>query len=240
MTAHLGRSVRSIYARAKGFGLRRDRRFLVPREIPEGFAASQFPKGHVPANKGRKMEEYCSPEAIEQSKATRFRKGHLPHNAHPIGYECQRGDRYVYVKVRDDGPGNKMMVLKHRLVWERHNGPIPKGCNVQFKDGNPANCDIENLYLISRRDQAQANKRNGRPRKGRKQAEYEEMLRRALEPFRPTRTMDDVLKREAEIREASIDAYKEEARLMGKDRRKTETERGGFIPQLDYSIKFDF
>ena len=70
--------------------------------------------------------------------------------------------------------------------------------------------------------------------------EYEELRRRALEPFRPTRTMEDVLRREAEIREASIDAYKEEAKHMGKDRRHTETERGGFIPQLDYSIKFDF
>ncbi|MBQ5958179.1 MAG: hypothetical protein IJL57_07660 [Bacteroidales bacterium] len=70
--------------------------------------------------------------------------------------------------------------------------------------------------------------------------EYDELLRRALEPFRPTRTMDDVLKREAEIREASLAAFKEEAKRMGKDRRKTETERGGFIPQLDYEIKFDF
>ena len=70
--------------------------------------------------------------------------------------------------------------------------------------------------------------------------EYEEMRRRALEPFRPTRTMDDVLKREAEIREASLAAFKDEAKRMGKDRRKTETERGGFIPQMDYGIKFDF
>ena len=70
--------------------------------------------------------------------------------------------------------------------------------------------------------------------------EYDELLRRALEPFRPTRTMDDVLKREAEIREASLAAFKEEAKRMGKDRRKTETERGGFIPQLDYGIKFYF
>lgn len=70
--------------------------------------------------------------------------------------------------------------------------------------------------------------------------DYNELLRRALEPFRPTRTMDDVLKREAEIREASLAAFKEEAKRMGKDRRKTETERGGFIPQLDYEIKFDF
>ena len=40
----------------------------------------------------------------------------------------------------------------------------------------------------------------------------DELRRRALEPFRPTRTMDDVLRREAEIREASIACQKEEAR----------------------------
>ena len=71
-------------------------------------------------------------------------------------------------------------------------------------------------------------------------SEYEKLRRRALEPFRPIRTMDDVLRREAEIREASLAAFKEEAKRTGKDKRKTETERGDFIPQLDYSIKFDF
>lgn len=35
---------------------------------------------------------------------------------------------------------------------------------------------------------------------------------KAFEPFRPSHTMDDVLRREAEIREASLAAYKEKAR----------------------------
>lgn len=52
--------------------------------------------------------------------------------------------------------------------------------------------------------------------------------------------MDDVLRREAEIREASLAAFKEEAKRMGKDKRHTETEKGGFIPQLNYDIKYDF
>ena len=37
------------------------------------------------------------------------------------------------------------------------------------------------------------------------------MKTKAFEPFRPSHTMDDVLKREAEIREASIAAYHEKA-----------------------------
>ena len=34
---------------------------------------------------------------------------------------------------------------------------------------------------------------------------------RAYEPFRPSYTMDDVLKREEEIRKASLDTYKQKA-----------------------------
>lgn len=36
--------------------------------------------------------------------------------------------------------------------------------------------------------------------------EFEELKRKALEPFKPQRTMEDVLKHEAEIREESIKA----------------------------------
>lgn len=36
----------------------------------------------------------------------------------------------------------------HRVVWEYYNGPIPKGCHVHHKDGNPANNEIENLELV--------------------------------------------------------------------------------------------
>ena len=39
---------------------------------------------------------------------------------------------------------------------------------------------------------------------------------KAFEPFRPSCTMDDVLKREEEIREASLAAYKEKARQSRK------------------------
>jgi len=44
-----------------------------------------YQKGNVPLNKGKKIEEYMSPEAIERSKKTRFKKGNVPHNANPEG-----------------------------------------------------------------------------------------------------------------------------------------------------------
>lgn len=220
MVAKLGKTVKAIYNRGMTLGLARSKRFLVPKTLSKGFVDGQYAKGHTPANKGQRMEEYCGPEAIERSKATRFPKGNIPHNTHEIGYECQRSDGYVWVKIRNDGPSYKMMVQKHRLVWERHHGPIPQGHIVKFKDGNRANCDIGNLYLVSRSEHLDGSKKKRRPHQGVLQHEDNELLRRALEPFRPTRTMDDVLRREAEIREASLDVYKEEAMRMRKDRHK--------------------
>ena len=38
----------------------------------------------------------------------------------------------------------------HRAVWEEHNGPVPEGMIVSFKDSDRMNCDIDNLMLISR------------------------------------------------------------------------------------------
>lgn len=39
------------------------------------------------------------------------------------------------------------------MIWKEYYGSIPKGHNIQFKDGNRKNCTIENLYIIDRRKQ---------------------------------------------------------------------------------------
>lgn len=41
-----------------------------------------------------------------------------------------------------------------RYIWEQHNGEIPKGKNILYKDGNKKNCDINNLMLISNEENA--------------------------------------------------------------------------------------
>ena len=38
---------------------------------------------------------------------------------------------------------------KHRILWEQHHGPIPKGVNIVFIDGNTDNIVIENLRAES-------------------------------------------------------------------------------------------
>ena len=40
--------------------------------------------------------------------------------------------------------------LLHRVVWEDHNGPVPAGMIVAFKDGNRQNCAIGNLRIVSK------------------------------------------------------------------------------------------
>lgn len=106
-------------------------------------------KGFVPKNKGKKQVEYMSEEAIERTKATRFKKAQVPWNWKEVGAE--RVNIYGYVELKVSEPNT--WKLKHRVVWEQQYGKIPTGYNIQFKDGNRGNCDIDNLYIISRSEQ---------------------------------------------------------------------------------------
>ena len=52
-----------------------------------------------------------------------------------------------------------MWKLKHRVIWEKANRPIPKNYTVIFLDGNKSNTDINNLALISRSELLIVNQR---------------------------------------------------------------------------------
>lgn len=70
----------------------------------------------------------------------------------PVGTEKVRNG-YVEVKVRmwPDVPQSKdNWVQKHRLVYERENGPIPEGAVVVFADHDPMNFDPANLVCVPR------------------------------------------------------------------------------------------
>lgn len=151
-----GCSIHTIENKSFSLGLKKDKDFVleVSREnmqrITQLGMSHRYKKGSIPQNKGKKQTEYMSKDAISRTKATRFKKGSIPPNAVPIGYERIDKDGYINIKVE----GRKKLVLKHRYVWEQHNGPIPEGYNIQFKDGNKHNCeDINNLYMISRSEQ---------------------------------------------------------------------------------------
>lgn len=121
----------------------------------------RFEKGNVPMNKGLKQSEYMSSEAIERTKATRYKKGELPPNHRQIGDERISEDGYIEVKVSmfRHKKANDCWKLKHRLIWEEANGEIPDGHVVIFIDGNKQNLSLSNLRLVSREQMVRLNRK---------------------------------------------------------------------------------
>ena len=133
--ALLGRSKSSVYAQAQKLGL---------KSSEEKIRRSGLVNVDHP-NKGKKM----SPELYARCAPTMFKKGRPSLNRKPVGSE--RVNIYGYIEVKVAEPNRWM--LKHRLAWEQANGPIPPGHNVQFRNGNKLDCRLDNLYLITKRDQ---------------------------------------------------------------------------------------
>ena len=149
MAARLGRTLPQVYNKARLIGLRRPlgasaRAGRIGSQTDKA-KAHRFTAGHVPSNKGKKM----SPELYAKCAPTMFRKGNKPLNHRPVGSERVNVNGYVEIKVEEPNRWR----LKHRVVWEEANGPIPEGYNVQFRDGNGQNCELGTLYLTSRSDQ---------------------------------------------------------------------------------------
>lgn len=116
----------------------------------------RFKKGNIPANKG------THPPTVGRMAETQFKKGGLPSNTKPIGYERITKDGYIEVKIkmRPSRPNcNDNFKLKHRLVWEKVHGPIPKGHNIIFLDGNRQNCAPENLAIVTKQEHQQMTRR---------------------------------------------------------------------------------
>ena len=145
----LGRGISSIHCKASSLGLESSlekiqRAGYETSKSPASIAA-RFQKGSVPLNKGKKV----SPEVYSKIQPTMFKKGSTPVNHRDVGAE--RVNVYGYIEIKVSEPNTWR--LKHRVMWEQVNGTIPMGYNVQFKNHNPLDCRIENLYLISKADQ---------------------------------------------------------------------------------------
>lgn len=103
----------------------------------------RFEKGHTPINKGK-------PKYWIGGEETQFKEGHKPHNWVPIGSERITKDGYIQIKIQE-GKFQHNWKGKHILIWEEHNGPLPKGHAVIFGDGDNRNFDIDNLIKVSRK-----------------------------------------------------------------------------------------
>ena len=111
--------------------------------------AFQFKPGHTPYNKGKQMPA----ETYEKVKKAMFKQGHKPHNTKPVGTIHVRADNsgrfYQYIKIKDSH-----WELLQRHVWTQANGEIPKGCVINFIDGNYLNCELSNLQVKTRGEMA--------------------------------------------------------------------------------------
>jgi hypothetical protein len=159
MATALGRSDSFVRGRMKAMGL------TVPREIVEQRKIdSQIKKGSVPPNKGKKQAEYMTAETIERTKATRFQKGQIPHNA--IGFKNgdvsiradKRGVKYKHIRISR----GKWQELQ-RYNWEKKYGPIAKGMVLRSKNGDQLNCKPSNWMLITKADNARLNVNHENP-----------------------------------------------------------------------------
>lgn len=88
-----------------------------------------------------------------------FKKGHINKSMLPIGTIRlrKRYDRinsnYLYIKIAEP---NKW-IPQHRFIYEQKYGKIKKGYLVHFKDNNHCNLSIDNLEVISKRDNLKRN-----------------------------------------------------------------------------------
>lgn len=138
----LGRTVSAVTNRIKNLGLRRS---LALRNKLK--SATQFPKGHVPFNKGRK--------GIHLSRETEFKKGHLPANT--------QYDGCVTVRVHKGTPMKWIRLAQsqwlplHHHKWIQKHGAIPPRHIIAFKNGNTLDCRMRNLRLMSKGENARRN-----------------------------------------------------------------------------------
>ncbi|MEO8532835.1 MAG: HNH endonuclease [Flavobacterium sp.] len=143
---NLGRSYCGVTGRLKKMNL------IIPDEIiQQRKRDSVYKPGQIPFNKGKKITDFMSPEAIENSKMHRFKKGNNPKNALPDGTEVCRLDKrsgrtYTLIKV----PGINKLVHKNIYLWETHHKKkLPSKHNIVFVDGNTQNFEVTNLECIS-------------------------------------------------------------------------------------------
>jgi hypothetical protein len=151
IATNLGRPIYSVYNKAYDLGLRKSAEFMASEKsgiitkhnCDRIGAASRFKKGQAPPNKGVRRPGWYS----GRMKETQFKQGEMPHNHQPVG-TIGVMDGYKKIKLAEP----KTWELLHRHVWIQHNGPIPRGHAIVFKNGDRMNCEIENLECISRKE----------------------------------------------------------------------------------------
>ena len=112
---------------------------------------ARFKKGAAPANKGKRM-----PYNANSARAW-FKKGQLPANTKFAGHERINKDGYVEISINETNPHTgfeRRYVHKHRWLWERLYGAIPKDmvlkCKGDRRDPDPSNWELVPRALLPR------------------------------------------------------------------------------------------
>jgi hypothetical protein len=67
---------------------------------------------------------------------------------------------FIVLKIAESYPrrgGDSRQKHKHKVMWEKQNGPIPLDHTIRFLDGNKQNCDIDNLMMFNRAENMHLN-----------------------------------------------------------------------------------
>lgn len=161
------RTVYAVYQRARTLGLAKSDVYLASpaacrlRRGDQVGKATRFQPGIVPANKGLRRPGWSAGRMQE----TQFKKGN-PARWMPIGSR-RLIDGYVYIKLTDVRyvPHTHNWYLEHVLDWEIANGrPLPPGHALRFKNGNRTDVRLDNLELITRRENMARNSVHNLPK----------------------------------------------------------------------------
>ncbi|WP_311949313.1 HNH endonuclease signature motif containing protein [Halomonas piscis] len=89
--------------------------------------------------------------------AGQFKPGNKPPQWRPIGHERVTKEGTLQRKMTDTGCTARDYRSIHVMVWEEHNGPVPPGHIIRFKDGDNRNFDPDNLEAITRSENMKRN-----------------------------------------------------------------------------------
>lgn len=152
----LGRTYSATSQKARNLGLTKTDEYLSSESagrhnLIEGGKKHRFTKGHKTWNKG------LSWDSGGRSSETRFKPGDKPQTWQPVGTERKNKDGLLERKVSDTGVNREDWRPVHVLEWERHNGTVPGGCIVVFKNRDRDDIRIENLECITRAENMRRN-----------------------------------------------------------------------------------
>jgi len=104
-------------------------------------------------------------QAMQTARKTWFPPGNQPHTWVPVGTVSPDSDGYLRRKYADrPGPARRRWKYVHIELWEEHNGPLPAGHNIVFRNGDKTDIRLENLECISDADLMRRNTRHRYPR----------------------------------------------------------------------------